>query len=123
MDASVILAVVHRERGFEKMTPELLTQAIVSTVNLAEVQGKLVTKGWSSEYAWEDAIGLVDEVAPFTADQAQVAGDLIRDTRSLGLSLADRACLALALELKAPVYTADRSWKHLKLGVQIHVIR
>ena len=123
MDASVILAVVHRERGFEKMTPELLTQAVVSTVNLAEVQGKLVTKGWSSEDAWEDATGLVDEVATFTADHAQVAGDLIRETRALGLSLADRACLALALELKAPVYTADRSWKDLKVGVRVHVIR
>jgi ribonuclease VapC len=37
--------------------------------------------------------------------------------------LGDRACLALGLALKAPVYTADRSWKNLKLGVRIHVIR
>ena len=44
-------------------------------------------------------------------------------TRALGLSLGDRACLALAVALNAPVYTADRTWKKLKLGTRIHVIR
>jgi len=41
----------------------------------------------------------------------------------LGLSLGDRACLALALQMKASVYTADRSWKNLKLDLRINVIR
>jgi ribonuclease VapC len=45
------------------------------------------------------------------------------ETPSFGLSLADRACLGLGLDLKAPVYTADRSWKNLKLDLQVHVIR
>ena len=123
LDASVILAIIHQERGSDKVTPDLLARAIVSTVNLAEVQSKLVTSGWSSDDAWEDATGLVRDVVPFTAEHAHVAGSLIAQTRSLGLSLADRACLALGLELKAPVYTADRSWKNLKLGLQIHLIR
>jgi ribonuclease VapC len=123
VDASVILAVIHAERGSEKVTPDLLARAVVSAVNLAEVQGKLVTSGWSSQDAWADATGLVQEVLPFTADHAHIAGSLITETRSLGLSLADRACLALALDLKVPVYTADRSWKNLKLGLQIHLIR
>ncbi len=57
------------------------------------------------------------------ADGDDRAGDLITETRPLGLSLADRACLALGLDLKVPVYTADRSWKNLKVGVRIHVIR
>lgn len=123
LDASAVLAVIHRERGFEKLTPDLLLQAVISTVNLAEVQSKLMVSGWLSEDAWEDATSLVGEIAPFTADHAHVAGDLIAETRALGLSLADRACLSLGLDLKAPVYTADRSWKNLKLGMQIHVIR
>jgi ribonuclease VapC len=123
LDASAVLAVIHRERGFEKLTPDLLLRAVISTVNLAEVQSKLVLSGWVSEDAWEDATSLVGEIAPFTADHAYVAGDLIAETRVLGLSLADRACLSLGLDLKAPVYTADRSWKNLKLGMQIHVIR
>ena len=68
-------------------------------------------------------MGLVQEVLPFTADHARLVGNLIAETRTLGLSLADRACLALGLSLKAPVYTADRSWKNLKLGLQVHLIR
>ena len=123
VDASILLAVIHRERGFEKVTPDLLARAVVSTVNLAEVQGKLVSAGWSRDEAWEDATGLVSEVLPFTADHARVAGNLIVETRLLGLSLADRACLALGLAAKATVYTADRSWKDLKLGLRIQMIR
>ncbi|MGB2590098.1 MAG: hypothetical protein WAJ96_05580 [Candidatus Acidiferrum sp.] len=42
---------------------------------------------------------------------------------SLALPLGDRACLALALALKLPAYTADKSWKKLKLRVRINVIR
>ncbi|HZC23503.1 MAG TPA: type II toxin-antitoxin system VapC family toxin [Candidatus Binatia bacterium] len=123
LDASAVLAIIHQESGSEKLTLELLAQATVSTVNLAEVQGKLVSSGWDPEEAWEDASSPVSEVIPFTSEQAKASGTLIAETRALGLSLGDRACLALALDLKAPVYTADRSWKNLKLGIRIHVIR
>jgi PIN domain nuclease of toxin-antitoxin system len=122
VDSSVLLAVIHQEQGSEKVTPELLTQAMISTVNLAEVQGKLLSQGWRLEEAWADATGSVGEIVPFTVEQAKAAGSLITETRAFGLSLGDRACLALGLALKAPVYTADRSWKNLKLGVRIHVI-
>ena len=123
VDSSVILAVIHEERGSENVPPELLASATVSTVNLTEVRGKLVSWGWHPDEAWEDAIGSIRIVMPFTAQHAKTAGNLIAKTRSLGLSLGDCACLALGLALKAPVYTADRSWKNLKLGVRIHVIR
>jgi len=62
-------------------------------------------------------------VAPFDSPQARLAGDLITETRTLGLSLGDRACLALALILKSPVYTTEQVWKKLKLEVPVHVIR
>jgi ribonuclease VapC len=123
LDASVLLALIHQEPGSENLSLELLGETAVSTVNLAEVQSKLVTSGWNSDEAWEDATSGAAEIVPFTPDHAKTAGDLITHTRSLGLSLGDRACLALALELKAPVYTGDRSWKNLKVGVRIHVIR
>lgn len=123
VDSSVLLAVIHQERGSEKVTPEFLTRAVISTVNLAEVQSKLVSSGWPSSIAWADATGSVREVIPFTAEHARAAGSMITQTRALGLSLGDRACLALGLTLRKPVYTADRSWKSLKLGVRIHTIR
>lgn len=123
LDSSAILAVIHQEPGWEKLPRTLLETAAVSTVNLAEVQGKLVINGWHPEDAWQDATAVVREVFAFTAEHAKAAGTLISQTRTSGLSLGDRSCLALALELNAPVYTADRSWKNLKLTVAIHVIR
>ena len=65
----------------------------------------------------------VTEAVPLTPEQAKLAGTLVNQTRSLGLSLGDRACLALGLTLKAPVCTADKSWKSLKVGLRIHIIR
>jgi ribonuclease VapC len=123
LDASAILAVIGGEPGAEILTPDLLARAIGSTVNLAEVQAKLVSRGWSSEQAWEDATSPVREVLAFDEEQARIAGDLVIQTRHLGLSLGDRACLALGIALKVPVYTAEKVWKKLKVGARIHVIR
>ena len=123
LDASAILAVIGGEPGAEKLTPTLLGRAVGSAVNLAEVQTKLVGRGWTSDQAWEDATSPVREVVPFDEGQARIAGDLVIQTRHLGLSLGDRACLALALALKVPVYTAEREWKKLNVGVRVHVIR
>jgi len=123
LDSSAILAVVNAEPGHEKLTNELLAWAVASTVNLAEVQAKLVSRGWPADLAWRDANGPIDEAVSFEPEQARLAGDLWPRTKYLGLSLGDRACLALALTLNAPVYTTDKSWKNLKLNVPIHVIR
>ena len=123
LDASAMLAVIGGEPGHERLTADLLSRSVCGAVNLAEVHGKLVSRGWSPEEAWEDATSPVQAVLPFDSVQARVAGDLTAQTRHLGLSLGDRACIALALSLKAPVYTAERIWKKLKLPVTIHVIR
>ena len=92
-------------------------------MNLAEVQSKLVKKGHDPEEAWEETLSLVSAEEPFTSEQARIAGDLITATEKYGLSLGDRACLALAIALKAPVYTTEQPWRNLKVGVPIHVIR
>ncbi len=123
LDASAILAVINAEPGAEKLAPDLLSRAVGGAVNLAEVQTKLVSRGWTSGQAWEDATSPVREVLPFDEEQARTAGDLVAQTRHLGLSLGDRACLALGIALKAPVYTAEKAWKKVKVGVRIHVIR
>jgi ribonuclease VapC len=123
LDASAILAVIGGDPGAEKLTPDLLARAVGSAVNLSEVQAKLVSRGWSSEQAWEDATSPVREVVAFDEAQARVAGDLATQTRHLGLSLGDRACLALGIALKVPVYTAEKAWKKLNVGITVHVIR
>ncbi|MFZ1165984.1 MAG: type II toxin-antitoxin system VapC family toxin [Candidatus Sulfotelmatobacter sp.] len=123
LDASAILAVIGGEPGAEKLTPDLLARAVGSAVNLSEVQAKLVSRGWPSGQAWEDATSPLREVLAFDEAQARVAGDLVTQTRHLRLSLGDRACLALGIVLKVPVYTAEKAWKKLKVGVRVHVIR
>jgi ribonuclease VapC len=125
LDASALLAILHEEPGSEIFAQQLdlLENATMSAVNIAEVYGKLVGMGIGSEEAWGAVIAPILEVADFDSEQAKIAGSLVPQTRSLGLSLGDRACLALGTVLKAPIYTADRAWKKLRLGVSIHVIR
>jgi len=123
LDASVILAILFQERGAETMTDEIMANAVASTVNLAEVQGKLVKMGHDPEAAWKDTLLLESDPEPFTADQAKTAGSLIAKTEKYGLSLGDRSCLALAIALNAPVYTTEQVWRNLKVGIPIHVIR
>lgn len=123
LDASAILAIIQSEPGHEKLTAPILESAVASAVNIAEVQARLRNRGWSSEEAWADAMSPVQEIVSFSSEQARIAGDLVVETRALGLSFGDRACLALALTLRSPVYTADRSWKKLKIGVSVEMIR
>ncbi len=123
MDASAVLAILNGEAGADKLPPRVLNDATVSTVNLAEVHSKLVGRGLDPDEAWEAALSPVRDAEPFTDEQARIAGSLVTQTHRLGLSLGDRACLALGIALGTAVYTADQSWKGLHLGIRIHVIR
>jgi ribonuclease VapC len=122
-DASVMLAILQHERGEENLTGDIRIRSVVSTVNLAEVQSKLVKMRNDPVMAWAAAISVVSSVEPYTQEQARIAGDLITQTAQYGLSLGDRCCLALAIALKAPVYTTEQLWRNLNIGVEIHVIR
>jgi ribonuclease VapC len=125
LDTSALLAILNEEPGSEMVTEQLesLKTFSMSTVNVAEAYGKLVGRGISFTDAWEAVTASVSDITAFDEEQARIAGQLVPPTRSLGLSLGDRACLALAMVLKVPVYTADRAWKNLKVGVPIHIIR
>src|ERR1035437_884422 len=122
-DASVMLAMIQHERGAEQVANEILDRSVASTVNLAEVQSKLVKKGYTPDEAWEDTLSAVKTAELYTSEHAKIAGDLITTTEKYGLSLGDRSCLALAIALKAPVYTTEQLWRNLKGGVALHVIR
>ena len=123
LDASAILALIFEEPGREVVAELLNHPTALSTVNLAEVHTKLIERGTRSDQAWSNVNGLGIDISPFSAAQARVAAELIASTRPYGLSLGDRACLALAIERKAKVYTTDRKWKELGLGVEVEVIR
>jgi PIN domain nuclease of toxin-antitoxin system len=122
LDASAILALLKREQGADRVKA-VLDQAAICAVNVAEVQSKLVVGGLSRQAAEARIRFLGCIILPFDEEQAIEAGSLIAQTRSLGLSLGDRACLALAIDRKATVYTTDKIWKSLNLGIKIEVIR
>ena len=95
----------------------------MSTVNLAEVVSKLAEAG-TPEGTIKTVLGELGlTVIPFDEDLALRTGLLRPATSDYGLSLGDRACLALGQHLHRPVLTADRMWKTLKLGVDIQMIR
>jgi ribonuclease VapC len=123
LDASAVLAVILRERRADHLTAKVLQNAVISTVNLAEVQSKLVKAGYDAEDAWKDAVSIASAIEPYTAEQAKIAGTLIAQTENHGLSLGDRSCLALAIMLNATVYTTDQIWQSVQVGVRIHIIR
>jgi len=74
-------------------------------------------------YDAEDAVSITSAIEPYTAEQAKIAGTLIAQTQDQGLSPGDRSCLAVAIMLNATVYTTDRIWQNLQIGVKIHILR
>lgn len=127
LDASAVLALVQGEPGAGTVA-DLLRDAVMSTVNWAEVAAKVhgATANGSGAGAADlryelCALGL--RLVEFSAEQADTAGELQRGTRELGLSLGDRACLALGIARNETVFTADRAWQRVRLGVDVEVIR
>jgi PIN domain nuclease of toxin-antitoxin system len=122
LDSSAILAVVFNEPGSDAVLP-LLEGGLLSAVNLAEVHTRLLLRGVNADFAWQRALALGCEICFFDDQQARLAADLISQTRPYGLSLGDRACLALAIQRKATVYTTNAAWRNLGLGIDVEVIR
>lgn len=121
-DASAILAALKNER-FTKIGPERLVRASISAVNFSEVLTRLLADGLNEIQA-DAAISSLDlDVFPFDRRHAGAAAQLWPQTKHAGLSLGDRACLALGNILECPVVTADRAWARVDVGVEIVLIR
>lgn len=119
-DTSAVLAILKGERIAMEQLPNI-RWATLSAVNAAEVWTKLADLDEAAQQAGGLLMKLIRNIEPFTEAQARRAGEL----RKLGkdVSLGDRACLALAMELAAEVYTADRAWAEFNVGCRIHLIR
>ncbi len=125
LDTSAILAQLWSEPGAD-IVNRSMENSIVSAVNLAEVFTKLVERGPLEIAERQIALLQVESpigIVPFDKAQAIICGRLRTGSRSLGLSLGDRACLALAIIEGATVLTADRVWADLGLSVKIELIR
>ncbi len=122
LDASAVLAQLRSEPGADRVSAQL-SASYLSTVNLAEVVQKLVSDGASDEGIGEVLAQLPCEIVVLDEAMAVRAGLLRRATRAQGLSIGDRACLALAERLRLPAFTADRAWAELDLGIEVVLIR
>ena len=122
LDASAVLALLFDEPGAENVRPRL-AGAAMSAVNLSESYAKMLEAGFEPEDAHAALTGLTLKITEFDEEMGYRAGALRLPTRNLGLSFADRACLALALREGVPALTADRKWAELDIGVEIEVIR
>jgi PIN domain nuclease of toxin-antitoxin system len=124
LDTSAVLALFWQEPGWARVSGVLEgADHAICAVNLAELVTKLSEEGIPQDEIPKLIHTLQLNVRAFDAALALVAGNLRQPTRHLGLSLGDRACLALAQSLQATVITADRPWLKLELGIAIECIR
>ncbi|MBD1843383.1 type II toxin-antitoxin system VapC family toxin [Cyanobacteria bacterium FACHB-63] len=128
LDASALLAYLGDEAGADIVESALMQGSIISAVNWAETLTKLAERGQDPDAVARDLTtqGLINtalHIQPLDESLACEIAKLRLPTRRLGLSLGDRACLALALQLQLPALTTDGAWANLNIGVSIRVIR
>lgn len=123
LDASAVLATLKDEPGSERVTEALDQVALISTVNLAEVATKLVDDGLPLSEATRRIAILPLSVVDYDVQLAYRTAGLRPDTRHRGLSLGDRACLALAQARGVTALTTEHLWAELDVGVEVEVIR
>jgi ribonuclease VapC len=122
LDSSAVLAVLNAEPGADLVTA-VLDDAVISTVNYAEVVTKLVERGSTDAQARAALRAIALTTVDFDFELAHRTGLLRSNTLRRGLSLGDRACLALAEREGVPAFTADRSWVGALPDVEVRVIR
>lgn len=122
LDSSAILAVINGERGAVEVVP-FLNNAVLSAVNYAEVISKLVERGMSTPDALRAVGGIGVSIVDFDSSQAERTGELRMETKRFGLSLGDRACLALAEREDAVAVTADKRWADGGLKIKVRYFR
>lgn len=114
LDASALLALIQEESGAEIIKP-LLSHSVMSAVNVAETLTALQRIDILTEEASTLIAEIITNIIPFDFEQAKLAAELQTHVKHKGLSLGDRSCIALGLQLQAPIYTADKVWAELQL--------
>ena len=121
LDSSAVIALIKREQGAD-IVLQHLSNSIVSSVNLIEV-GSFLARLLPFEAVEKVLASLELLVVACDESQAMLAASMATAGAKFGLSLGDRACLALAKTLSLPVLTADKVWHELDVGVEVRVIR
>lgn len=122
IDTSVILAILKNET-IDELAYSIVDGGVMSAVNVAEVYTKLSDFRMITTQQVDMLLATLVRIEPLTASQARTAGFLRDSTRHAGLSLGDRCCLALAIELGADAYTTEHIWPRLEIACKIHLLR
>lgn len=127
LDASALMAYFYQERGADVVESAISKGSYISVVNWAEVLSKAIDRGEDideliSRIRNANELSRLTILPAIEIDAIEIAR-LRPATKVLGLSLGDRACLALALRLELTVLTADRDWRNLALNIPITIIR
>ncbi len=123
LDASAVLALVRDEPGGDKVM-EHVGRAAISAVNLHEVVKELLLSRLEEPIIRELLGELRLDVRPHDLEAAYAAAALHKQTKEFGRELGDRSCLALALSLGVPAFTADSEWRKVKVkGLKIEHLR
>ena len=117
-----MLAYLKDEPGYE-IVDRVLSESVISSANWAEVVQKVIAAEVDLDGMLDELEALGLKVEPFITEDAEVTGRLWTQTKQIGLSLGDRACLSLGLRLGVPVLTSDCAWGSLKLSLDIQIIR
>lgn len=128
LDASALLAYLLNEPGGDAVRRALVPPGMISSVNLAEVLERLAADGGGPARTLDElrrtgVVGTAIHIEPFLTEDAVDCAILRPLTRHAGLSLGDRACLALARRSKTPVLTTDTAWSRVDVGVDVRQIR
>ncbi len=122
VDASALLAAIHNEKGGNLVEKDI-DHCVISAINWSEVLQKLERAGINTVQVESALKALGLEVLDFTDEDAHIASKLWKSSKTLGLSLADRACLATGIRLNTKVITADKVWAVMELDIEIVLIR
>jgi len=124
LDTSAVLAYLFEEAGTDKVSTVLESgSGVISSVNYAELVSKLIDRGMPPAIIRETLFGLEFELVEHDETQAFATGELRAISKAFGLSLGDRACLALGIVKQLPVLTADRIWLNVPVPIEVRVIR
>ena len=122
LDSSVVLAVLLDENGADNAL-RYFQHGQCCSVNVTEIVARLIDKGRTPDEAASDIADTGLDIDGFGPELAVLAGRLRATTKHKGLSLGDRACLAMAIRKNAVAVTADRQWVDLDVGCAVEVIR
>jgi PIN domain nuclease of toxin-antitoxin system len=122
LDTSALLALFRSEPGWE-VVQAALGESAVCAINLTETITKLIRKGGEPRLVERYLRGLPMPILPWDEELAWESRDLAPPAWTRGISLAGRACLAMARHLGAAAMTSDTKWAKLGLHVRVVLFR